>query len=327
MKRRLIKVIKGEKGQALPIVLVLMLVGGLLIAPSLSYASTSLNAGQVVEKNVNGLYAADAGVEYALWHIVDGSKMPGKKEKLNVNQLEVEVGVDPKIDGKKKGKGKDFHTIYYGELTDTGDHYYSLAVYGEMELIEEETYKYTIFVTWQPESEATKINLEEVGVRLPVGYSYQSGSAEGFEDNLFAEEPDDPIEQDQAGAYMLNWKFVKEPGKSRPYVSSPDFPGGEGPMPIRTQTFYVTDVTGEGELEGDYTWVGTHAHPSIGQVGEMVGKKYTIEAKAKVPKVHGKHDEEIAIVKACVLREEVEEGVVIHIISWQITHTKEKKGK
>ncbi|TRZ49141.1 MAG: hypothetical protein D4S01_09175, partial [Dehalococcoidia bacterium] len=132
MKRRLIQVIKGEKGQVLPAVLVLMLIGGLLIAPSLSYASTSLNAGQVFEKKVNGLYAADAGVEYALWHIVHGIEMPGKKkkEKLpeNVNQLEVEVEVDPEIDGKKEKP----YTIYYGELEETGPHYDYLDVGGEM---------------------------------------------------------------------------------------------------------------------------------------------------------------------------------------------------
>jgi len=69
MKRRLIKAIKGEKGQALPIFLILLVLCGLLIAPCLSYAATGLNSGRVVEKNVKGLYAADVGIEDALWKL------------------------------------------------------------------------------------------------------------------------------------------------------------------------------------------------------------------------------------------------------------------
>ena len=69
MKRRLSKVIKSESGQALPIVLVLLVLGGLLISPCLSYAATSLNSGGVIEKNTKGLYAADTGIEDALWKL------------------------------------------------------------------------------------------------------------------------------------------------------------------------------------------------------------------------------------------------------------------
>jgi len=291
------QIMKGEKGQALPIVLVLMLVGGLLIAPSLSYASTSLNAGRVVEKNVNGLYAADAGVEYALWHIVDGSDTP-KELPENVNQLKVKIDAKE----KKKGEGKGTYTLYYGELTETGPHYDWLAVDGEMELIEEETYQYTITVTWQPEQGKPPIDLKEIGVRLPVGYSYQPGSAEGFfGGELFSTDEPDFEEQDGAGAYMVGWSFKHPP---RPEVTED--------WPIGTQTFYVTGV---GELEGDYACVEAQ-DKDIGKVGETVGEMYTIEAEAKVPEKHG---EKIIKVEACVLREEVEVEVVIHIVSWQVT--------
>ncbi|HEX76733.1 MAG TPA: hypothetical protein G4O12_09185, partial [Dehalococcoidia bacterium] len=277
---------------ALPIVLVLMLVGGLLIAPSLSYATTSINAGRVVEKNVNGLYAADAGVEYALWCIEADSKIP-KELPENVNQLEVKI----KTHEEKKGP----YTIYYGELTETGDKYDYLDVGGEMVWDGvEEAYQYTITVTWQPEQGTQPIKLEEIGVRLPVGYSYQPGSAEGFfGGELFSTDEPDFEEQDGAGAYMVGWSFKHPP---RPEVTED--------WPIGTQTFYVTGV---GELEGDYACVEAQ-DKDIGKVGETVGEMYTIEAEAKVPEKHG---EKIIKVEACVLREEVE--VVIHIVSWQVT--------
>ncbi len=53
----------------LPLVLVLMLLSGLLIVPTLKYASTSLKAKQVTEKKTLELYAADAGVEEALSYL------------------------------------------------------------------------------------------------------------------------------------------------------------------------------------------------------------------------------------------------------------------
>jgi len=62
--------LKGnEKGQALVVVLCFLVIGGLTIAPSLNYAATSLNAGQVHKEKMQQLYAADAGAEYAMWQL------------------------------------------------------------------------------------------------------------------------------------------------------------------------------------------------------------------------------------------------------------------
>ena len=307
MKRRLIKAIKGESGQALPIVLVLLGLGGLLIAPSLNYASTSLNAGQIVEKEVNGLYAADAGVEYALWYIVDGSKKLKDLKKLpeNVNQLEVKI--------KAKGE-KGTYTLYYGELIKTGKHSDYLDVSGEMVWNElAEAYKYTITVSWQAKPGTPNIKLEEIGVMLPVDYSYQTGSAASFPSNLSKNEPVDTL--DEAGAHVLDWEF----SSPRPDVSEED--------PTRTQTFYITGEESEEEPEGDYTWV-VAAETDIDIVGEIVGELYKIESTANVPGEKGKKGkkgEEIAKVEACVLKEGEEEEVEIHIISWEIIPLKKKK--
>jgi len=252
------QIIKGEKGQALPVVLVLLVLGGLLIAPCLSYASTSLNAGQIIEKNVRGVYAADAGVENTLWKLKNAppdSYPDFYQLPESVNQMQVA------IETEERGK----YALYYGELVEVRDKYYYLAVDGEMEWIEEETYKYTITVTWQPESGTPTIHLEEIGVRLPIGYGYQPGSASSFFDNLSRDEPVDTL--DGADAQMLNWEFGSPP----PDVSELD--------PIATQTFYVT---GEGEQEGDYTWVV--AQPDIIDiVGEITGGLYRITATATRP--------------------------------------------
>lgn len=263
MKRRLIKVIKGESGQALPIVLTLLVLGGLLIAPSLSYAATSLNSGRVIEKNVNGLYAADAGVEYALWRLENAPPSSYPDIYLlpeNVNQMQVDIQTEE----------IGTYTLYMGELVEVGEppqiHYDYVTVDGETVWVEEaQAYKYTITVTWQPQEGYPTISLEGIGVRLPVGYSYQAGSAHSFGGNLSTSEPVDTL--DGAGAHLLHWEF----GSPRPQVSQDN--------PTRTQALYIT---GEGELNGDYTWVEGQPN-AIGQVGEVIGAFYRITATATHP--------------------------------------------
>ena len=60
---------ENEKGQALILVLILLLLGGLMIPPLLAYMSTGLKTGQVFERKTEELYAADAGVEDAICQI------------------------------------------------------------------------------------------------------------------------------------------------------------------------------------------------------------------------------------------------------------------
>ena len=69
MKRILNRLPRNERGVVLIIVLILLAVGGLTIAPMLSHMSTGLKAGQTYEKKTEEYYAADAGVEDALWQI------------------------------------------------------------------------------------------------------------------------------------------------------------------------------------------------------------------------------------------------------------------
>lgn len=281
------RIVRGEKGQALPIVLILLVLGGLLIAPCLSYAATSLNAGQVVEEKVRGVFAADAGMEDALW-CLKNSVSPPEQLPENVNQMQVAIQTE----------AEGGYTLYHDELVQTSVHDDWLDVTGEMVWNEGAgAYKYTITATWGDEPQKPSIKFSEVGVRLPLGYSYQTGSAASFADNLSTNEPSDTL--DGAGAHMLDWELP------------PPHPDISDKNPIRTQTFYVT---GEGGQEGDYTWVMA-SREDIWVVGEVTGESYRITATATRP-----GDGEItAKVTAYVFMEEVEGEVVTHIVSWQVS--------
>ncbi len=69
MKNILKKLVRDEEGQAFILVLIFLLVGGLIIAPLLGFMSTGLLAGQMHEEKMDELYAADAGIEDALYKI------------------------------------------------------------------------------------------------------------------------------------------------------------------------------------------------------------------------------------------------------------------
>jgi len=78
MKNSLRRRIGGEEGKVLVLVLVMLVVGGLVLAPLLGLGSTGLAAGRVYERKASELYAADAGVEDAIWKLQnpDVSQLP-----------------------------------------------------------------------------------------------------------------------------------------------------------------------------------------------------------------------------------------------------------
>jgi len=58
-----------QKGMALPLALVSLALGVLLLTPLLASVGTNLSASQAADTNMKKQYAADAGVEYAIWKL------------------------------------------------------------------------------------------------------------------------------------------------------------------------------------------------------------------------------------------------------------------
>ena len=284
MIRLLKQLIKSEAGQALPIVLALLVLGGLTIVPSLNYAATSLNSSRIINESIKGVYAADAGVEEALWNLSDNTTPPAQLTE-SVNQMDVSIQTED----------KGVYTIVFGELVEAEGHSYYLDVVGDIEWDGGEgAYKYTITVTWQPGAGTPTIHLTDVGAKLPLGYEYKDGSADDFPTNLSTDEPEEV--QDGPGAWMLNWEL----DSPYPTVTEAD--------PVETQVFYFT---GGGELEGDYTWVVANRN-DIDQVGEVSGNLYIITATATKPE----NGEITATIVADVM---MVDGAPC-IVSWQVSN-------
>ena len=283
VRRFLKQVVGDERGQALPVALVLLVLGGLMIVPTLDYAATGLDGGRVIGKGVRGIYAAEAGVEYVLW-CLDNAVSPPEQLPEIINGMDVSIQTEETGD----------YTQYFGEVVQAGSHSNYIDVDGEMVWDgEAQAYRYTVTVTWQPDTGQPTIHLEEVGARLPIGYSYQSGSAAGFANNLSPGEPGETL--DTFGACMLQWEL----GEPLPSVSEQN--------PVETQTFYIT---GEGSDEGHYAWV-VASREDIGSVGQITGTLYRITAIA----THNQSGE----ITARIVADVMPETGAMHIISWQIS--------
>lgn len=284
MIRFLNQIINDEKGQALPIVLALLVLGGLMVAPTLNYAATTLNGGRIIEEGVDGLYAADAGVEYALW-CLENAISPPQQLPENINQMDVALQTEE----------KGTYTLYFGELIVAGVHSNYLDVDGDIVWHDEaQAYKYTITITWQPDSGTPVIHLEEVGARLPPDCAYQPCDlAASFPDNLSTNEPDEVV--DEVGVLMVNW------------VLEPPHPSVSEDNPVQTQTFYITQ---EGSQEGGYAWIVAN-RDDIGAVGEINGTLYRITATATH---YGDGETTAEIVADAMIAEETTD-----IISWQVS--------
>jgi hypothetical protein len=63
------KLIRGESGQAFLIVLAFLVLGSLTLVPTLVHIGTALKTGEIYEEKTKEMYAADSGIEDALWQI------------------------------------------------------------------------------------------------------------------------------------------------------------------------------------------------------------------------------------------------------------------
>lgn len=244
MTRMIKRIIQDQRGQAFPIVLAFFALGTLAIVPSLGHATSTLNLTRITTSNVEMVYAAEAGVENAVWSVVRGGVPPTQiPESVN--------GASVSIQAENKGT----YTLVFGEFIEPNQPRQYLQVSSNIEQ-EGGLYKYTVTVTLQPEA-SSRIHLTEVGVKLPEGFSYSSGSSASFPDNLSTEDPEEVDD-------FLRWEF----DSPYPDVSQQD--------PVATQSFYIA---GAGNLGSNYSWVVAN-RSDVGEVGELFGSLYVITATA-----------------------------------------------
>jgi len=159
---------RNQKGQALPIVLCLLAIGGMTIGASLNYNTNVLNGGRVIKQNLDGNYAADAGIQYNIWALQNGnvtlSQLPELINGMTVNMSTVYNPDDDEIttvyiNGLASGEHADGYHMSFN-LTPAGNNTYNVTI--------------TLVTTNDAKNNA---KLQELGAVLPMGYTYVNNSA------------------------------------------------------------------------------------------------------------------------------------------------------
>jgi len=255
VKTSIAKYLRDESGQALIAVLVLLMIGSLTLPPVLSHIGTALKTGQVYESKTDALYAADSGIEDAIWQI--------KYDRLEV------IFSDPAYDTY------DFSTVWS----------YSLS-----ELINNLTANVTVQNVWIPKDvtpptpadardiiesnklivsgtattdtncrikldfypgagEEDDLLVESLGIWLPLGFSYVAGSS-NLEEDPFEEYYSVPTVSDYAGGQAVVWDFSSDNFTYFPGVGLPDFP-----QSTEVTFEYTANVTGDRPVT--ISWIET----------------------------------------------------------------------
>ncbi|GEM_PF-5554905 len=237
-----------REGQALPLMLVLMAVGGLVIGPSLSYMDSGLKSGSLIERRTKELYAVDAGLEHGFWTLRNS---PPEEYPLSY-QL-------PDVNGMPVNVTLSMSNVLWGfTIGPSGVHSDTLLLYASMVWNSaRHDYDYTLAIT---NTNGSVVHIDYVMVTPPSDFSYVAGSTSGIT-NLTPE-----IRGDPNGNMGLIWDF------DTPRPTIPGAPNAN--KGIYSTVYHRFRLTGpEGYAGGaGYIWVAAERE-DIGTVSTAAALK------------------------------------------------------
>jgi len=299
MKKTLNKLIGNEQGQALIFALIMLAVGGLIVVPLLFFMNTGLSAGQIYEQKMEGLYAADAGVEDALWKIlnVPPDNYLDPYQLTDVNEMSVTVVIE------------EVTTFFNVELGG-GVHYWIVEL--ESELIDDPSdpdyqgdYTYRLIVS---NKHNKNIGIDEIKISFstdleyPVGYQVDglyNGDGVELQKGDFG---DGVLTVTESGDnQILTWDF----DEGETMIDGNPFADPNDPETWVTVSciFQLVGFDDAPEIS-NFIFVGTSE--DIGAVWEFKPIRITATAQAE--------DESTVVVEAVVL----ESSDAVLVYSWQI---------
>ncbi|MDD5082053.1 MAG: hypothetical protein PHU08_01640 [Dehalococcoidales bacterium] len=274
--KKSIKIIRDETGQALPIVLILMLIGALIIVPLLNLMNTGISVGQIYEDKARELYAADAGVEDALWQIKN-DRMPIKfatydeydygaaytyPSPLDVNGLDVNVTIKniwiPKdIAAPNSVEAEELAT---GRLVVTGN------------TVDASTSQTKI--SYDRETTDPALFVEKIGIWLPPGFTYVAESSNLEDDPMAPYYPSSVDIVTYGGNQAVVWNFV-------PAIVFTNLPGvNPADDPMKANIIWQFTAAQSGQVPDAIGWVITSGVADIPYSWDADTKVFRINSVA-----------------------------------------------
>jgi len=268
IKRALVHGVKNESGQAaLVAVLVMLVVGSITLPAVLGLTYTGLKAGQVHEQKTQMYYAADSGVEDALWQIKNEQldiRLPG----YNCYDYNQEYDYSLPKDVNARGVNITIGNIWMPQISPTPSPTEAQNIIDDAKLVvtgsatSESEYRIRIIYNYH-DIEAPDwddLKADKIGIWLPPGYSYVAGSS-NLEDSPYVPYycvPNDP--EPYKSGLAVTWDFSPNvlftalPGNMSGYplvaTITFEFSGPEGSRPDNALSW----ITTTGVSEVPYSW-------------------------------------------------------------------------
>ena len=279
MKETISNLTKNESGQtALALVLILVILGTLILGPLLAYMNTGLKAGQMHEDKTQRYYAADAGIEDAMWQIKNAQlsnlfydydrydydtpypytladNVSGKNVDITIENVWIPKGISVPDPDTARATIEDPKLIVTGALTGTSEYQIKLSYYYEA----------------VGDSNGENLKVETIGIWLPPGFNYEGNCS-------LADDPDtqpysSPDVEGYRGGKAVLWDFAP--------LHLKDFPGGTGYPMERSFTF---EFSPGGENPGAaLSWIDTTEVAAIDYTWDADVKIYKISSAATDP--------------------------------------------
>ena len=168
---------KGEGGQILTPVLIVLVMGSLMIVPLLNFMGTGLNAVRTQHEHTDRVYAADAGIQYGIWKIISDTDLQSTSSSkvypaITVNSKSTVVKVEywsvlDGIIGDRQGPHADWVDVTTTGTPSSGG-------------------VYVIDINFAGSGNK---KIQEIGVWMPNGFNYVSHSAALYPGNITTGEP------------------------------------------------------------------------------------------------------------------------------------------
>jgi hypothetical protein len=284
MKAGAKRLIIDENGAVMMVAMVLLIVGALIFTPLLGLMGTGLMSGQVYEETMHGLYAADAGVEDALWQIKN-DQVAVIFPQYDAYDYYEQWGYNLTEDVNDKPVGVTIQNVWIPLGISVPDAYTARQIIEEGKVIITGSpalvgsSKYEIKIGYDPCGGIPAV--KTIGIWLPACFDYDGDCS--LEDEDYYSEP---VVTPYKGGCAVVWSFS-------PFVSLAEFAdsftfrysGPQGQIPSAALSWI--DTTWSGIIPG-YTWdadvnvykiTSTATDPDTG--GETVIESYTSKVELR----------------------------------------------
>lgn len=263
LKNITIQIHTEQAGQALILVLILLMLGSLVLVPALALSGTALKTGEIYETKTNEIYTADAGIDAGIWRIKYEFLGPGytpydfdtawEYETDSINDMTANVTIQNVwIPSNVTLGGLGLSATEAQAIVEgAGEDPPRLVVTGSSGAIPGQPYD--IKIDYNPAT-SENLTVKSIGVWLPQGFTYATGSGTLESANPSTDYYCVPSVTAVDGGTAIVWSY------GYPYPLFTEFPGVDpyaSPMSAEISFSYTPPSGSPSAMPTAIAWITT----------------------------------------------------------------------